>query len=439
MSDYLIQRNGYYYYFRRVPRDFSDYDTRKHIKISLKTKDKTTARKRAIIQNEAVEKFWRDLIMSDTTDKTSGNLYKKAVKTARIYGFSYKDISEISQAAPLSELVDRMLAIHETEEKDSGSKLTRNALTGTATPQTIKLSETWDIYIPRCADRLLGKTDHQVRKWENPRRLALENFIKAIGNKDIHDINRKDILKFQQWWLDRVTEEGMNPVSANRNLSHAKDILDTVYTTLDIHLDTDIETLFAKVKLKTQGSSRKSYEASYVQSTFIDTDVLSGLNDEARALFYMMADTGARVAEITGLLPEDICLDTDIPYIHIRSNSRGGLKTTQSERQIPLVGVSLQAAKLYPEGLSRYANADSVSTTINKYLRENDLNPTKDHSLYSLRHTFKDRLRDVQAPEEVIDNLMGHKSRGPKYGRGHILETKLEWLERIAFKGLKTK
>ncbi|MEW8332977.1 MAG: hypothetical protein AB2692_18730, partial [Candidatus Thiodiazotropha sp.] len=58
---------------------------------------------------------------------------------------------------------------------------------------------------------------------------------------------------------------------------------------------------------------------------------------------------------------------------------------------------------------------------------------TPKHTLYSLRHTFKDRLRDAQAPEEIIDELMGHKKSGPKYGRGHILERKYEWMEKIAF------
>lgn len=98
------------------------------------------------------------------------------------------------------------------------------------------------------------------------------------------------------------------------------------------------------------------------------------------------------------------------------------------------MGVALAAAQAFPNGLQRYATADSASSAINKYLRENGVTPTEQHSLYSLRHAFKDRLRDIQAPEEVIDNLMGHKSRGPKYGRGHILETKLEWLERIAYR-----
>jgi len=165
----------------------------------------------------------------------------------------------------------------------------------------------------------------------------------------------------------------------------------------------------------------------------LDSGELNGMNLEARALVYFMADTGARVGEIFGLLPEDIFLEAEIPFIHIRANEKQGLKTAHSDRQIPLVGAALFAAQQFPQGLSRYSSADSASTQINKFFRENRLNPTKDHSLYSLRHTFKDRLRDVQAPEEVIDNLMGHKSRGPKYGRGHILETKFEWLRRIAF------
>lgn len=48
--------------------------------------------------------------------------------------------------------------------------------------------------------------------------------------------------------------------------------------------------------------------------------------------------------------------------------------------------------------------------------------PTSDHTLYSLSHTFKDRLRDVGAPEEVVNELMGHASDTPRYGRGHLLE-----------------
>jgi len=434
MSDYLTMRDGYYYYFRRVPKHIKPYDSRRHIKISLKTRDKATAKKRALVQNEAIEKFWRNLAQSAPTDMQRDTLYRDAVQKARMHGFVYRDITDLSENASAAELVDRLLALKAAEDKQPGAVVELGAaLVGTADQPDIKLSEIWEMYRPKIGDRLVGKTDHQIRKWENPRKLAVNNFIKAVGDKNILEVNRKDVLAFHDWWLNRVTKEGKKPASANKNFRHVKDMLDIVFTALDITPPVDVETLFAKIKLRVVDDSRQSYEAEYVQRVFISGDALNGLNEEARALVYIMADTGARVAEITGLMPEDIRLDTPIPYIHIRSNARGGLKTLHSERQIPLVGAALYGAKMFPNGLDRYSSGDTASNVINKFLRENNLNPSDGNSLYSLRHTFKDRLRDIQAPEEVIDNLMGHKSRGPKYGRGHILETKLEWLNKIVF------
>jgi integrase len=174
----------------------------------------------------------------------------------------------------------------------------------------------------------------------------------------------------------------------------------------------------------------------FVQSQFLDSNLLAQLNDQARALVLMMIETGARESELIGLTPDDYFLDAEIPHIWIRKNKLRTLKTKSSDRKIPLVGISLVAAREVAfEGIVRYqGNPYSASGTINKYLADNGLKPTAKHSLYSLRHTFKDRLRDAAAPEEVIDELMGHKKSGPKYGRGHLLETKHEWLTKIAFK-----
>ena len=146
-----------------------------------------------------------------------------------------------------------------------------------------------------------------------------------------------------------------------------------------------------------------------------------------------IADTGMRIAEAFGLQPEDIKLDDEIPYIWIRPHEGYSLKTRSSERKIPLVGASLLAFKEFPKGFEHTGNPDSFSNTVNKLLASHNLRPTPKHSIYSLRHTFKDRLRDIEAPEEIIDDLMGHKKSGPKYGRGHKLETKLKWLHKIAY------
>jgi hypothetical protein len=68
-----------------------------------------------------------------------------------------------------------------------------------------------------------------------------------------------------------------------------------------------------------------------------------------------------------------------------------------------------------------------------KFLGDHKLRPTKQHSAYSLRHSFKDRLVAVEAPDSLIDSLMGHRTGKPKYGKGPSLELKFKYLESIVF------
>lgn len=430
MSEYLIERNGYYYYFRRVPKHLAHLDTRTHVKISLKTRDKAVARKRALTHNEAIEDYWRQLIVEPVSP--GDDRYRAAVRLARLHGFAYRDIRDVARSSDIGAVVDRLLAEKQLSAEADDPELVRAALLGTVERPRVLLSEAFEIFRSRAADRLAGKTDHEIRKWENPRRAAMLNLVSVVGDIPIVEMKRKHAIDFQTWWISRV-EGGRRAQTANRQFRFVRDILGRVVIACQLEDAIDVDSLFAKMHLSTNVVSRQPYEASFVQATILNGDALAGMNAESRALVYMMADTGARVAEIFGLSEDDIFLDAEVPHIHIRKNEKRSLKTAQSDRKIPLVGAALFAAQQFPAGLTRYSSADSASTQINKYFRENGLNPTKDHCLYSLRHTFKDRLRDVQAPEEVIDNLMGHKSRGPKYGRGHILETKLEWLQRIAF------
>ncbi|WP_024508450.1 hypothetical protein [Bradyrhizobium sp. ARR65] len=99
------------------------------------------------------------------------------------------------------------------------------------------------------------------------------------------------------------------------------------------------------------------------------------------------------------------------------------------------MGAALAAMKKRPQGFPRYRHKSSnLSAALNKYLQENGPRPTKQHTVYSLRHGFKDRLIAAEAPDSPIDSLMGHKTYKPKYGKGPSLELKLKYLQRIAFK-----
>ena len=67
------------------------------------------------------------------------------------------------------------------------------------------------------------------------------------------------------------------------------------------------------------------------------------LDDDVRWLVALISDTGMRLAEAAGLLVSDIKLDTDVPHIALRKHPWRSLKTRGSERNIPLVGMSLAA------------------------------------------------------------------------------------------------
>ena len=59
----------------------------------------------------------------------------------------------------------------------------------------------------------------------------------------------------------------------------------------------------------------------------------------------LIADTGLRLAEAEGVLKEDLLIESKMPFVSIRQHDWKRLKTSGSEREVPLVGASLWAVK----------------------------------------------------------------------------------------------
>lgn len=419
LEKYLFKRGNTYQYRRRTPQFITHLDAREKVVISLKTTNKTQALLKAQIYNDHIENYWRALAQSGTA-KGSKEKYKVAVRLAQTHGFVYKTATQIADSQ-LQEILERVSTELKTPQDETA------VLGGIEIPQ-VTLEEGKEEFWDLVADRLVNKSEFQIRKWKNPRLAAINNFIAIVGNKPIAKINRTDALAFKNWCKEKIVN-GWNSGTANKQITHVKDILNTLIIEYQIHLN--IEEFFMATKFKRNTNSRLPFEADFVQNTLLKG--LKKLNHKDSMVLYAMADTGARNSEIFGLLPEDIFLEEDIPYIWIRPHEGHALKTSTSERKIPLVGTALYAFQQYPDGFKTKGNPDTFSAGVNKYLKNHGLKPTKKHSIYSLRHTFKDRLRDIEAPEEIIDGLMGHKKNGPKYGRGHKLETLHKWLHKIAY------
>lgn len=238
-------------------------------------------------------------------------------------------------------------------------------------------------------------------------------------------------MNFRAWWVGRIRDEGKTPNSANKDMGFVRQMLRCATDNTGLALPVD--DLFRKTMLKESGSSRNPFEVGFIRDVLLGPPV-AGMNEECRLFLFAMADTGARVSELAGLEPGDIVTEAEIPHIRIRPNAIRGLKTPQSERDLPLVGASLYAFERLPDGFDHYrGKADLLSNTINKFLRENGLLPGPHHSLYSLRHSFEDRLTAVEPPDKVQAALMGHKYVRPRYGHGPGLAQKQEWMEKIAF------
>lgn len=247
----------------------------------------------------------------------------------------------------------------------------------------------------------------------------------VIGDKALAALTRDDGLDFRAWWLDRVEDGGLEPGSANKDLGHLAKMLDALNEAWRLGLQNP----FSGLRLSgDRHTPRIAYDAAFVREHFLAAGALGGLNADARGIVVLVAATGMRPSEAAGLLPERIRLSDNIPHVQIRPDGRQ-LKTRASARDMPLVGVALELMREFPGGFPRYRETpDSLSATVNKALGAAGLRPTPGHTLYSLRHTFKDRLIAIEAPPRVQDALMGHAVGEIEYGAGPSLEQRAAWM-----------
>tara|TARA_B100000700_G_scaffold102226_1_gene115300 strand:- start:255 stop:1205 length:951 start_codon:yes stop_codon:yes gene_type:complete len=166
------------------------------------------------------------------------------------------------------------------------------------------------------------------------------------------------------------------------------------------------------------------------------------IDDEKRWLIALISDTGMRLSEAAGLSKDDIKVNESIPYVNIIPHSWRSLKTKSSIRKVPLVGASLWSARRILESDNdtpfafplytneKMTNSNSASAALNKWLR-NRLG--EGNVIHGFRHSMRDRLRAVECPSDLIDQIGGWSrgSVGEGYGKGYDLKVLLRWLDKV--------
>ncbi len=370
-NQYLRCRDGVYYFVRRVPNDLKDIYTSDRISMSLKTKLITTAKRVAKSIDQRLEDYWMGIRLQKL------------------------DIPAIQLVQP-----DRL-----------------------ANNNSPTLSEAVELYLKLKSnnkDKVFIRTSYRNVRY----------VIQALGDRPINSYSTADAAKFRDWLMEKHMV--MNTVK--RVFSSVRSIINITKTEYGI----EGQNAFSRTYWPETDDSetRKPLPIDLIrkiQSICKETD------DDLRWLVALISDTGMRLGEATGLLKSDIILDTDIPHINLQPHDWRRLKTKASERQIPLVGLSLWAAEKIKNQLSdnpfafpRYCNklgcnANSASAALNKWMKESIGNG---YVLHSFRHSMRDRLRNIECPSEIIDQIGGwtRESIGEGYGTGHSLKLKYKWM-----------
>lgn len=426
------KRKGFWYLIRRVPREFAAYDDRPLVQVS--TGIRIADDPRAYRATEAVKKLDAELVRY-WEDKRAGRdrdaeaRYARARQTAQQLGFAYAPAPEAA-SLPIDDILRRIETLEVRKAVENVPEIVA-VLGGEARPATM-IANMVEEFEKIIRASLANKSERQKKKWRVARGSALATFIDVVGgDRPINTVTRTDALAFRSYWQERIVNGEVEIDTANKSIGRVA----SMFKAIDENKQLGLPRIFDNLRIRGgKDKQRVAFAAEFVQARILAEGVFADLNAEARRVIYLVTETGLRLSEACNLSRTTIRLDARVPHVQVRPEARE-IKTDQSQRDIPLVGAALMAMREQPDGFPRYRDkADSLSALVNQALEVRGLRPEPGQTLYSLRHTFEDRLTAIEAPEKVVAALMGHKWHRPRYGLGPSLEQKREWLNRIAFR-----
>jgi integrase len=387
-SKYIESKHGYFYYCRRVPKRVLQHYRLDRIRTSLHTRHPEIARRRAQKISFELEREWEVLTFS-----ALGNWANK-------FRQDYSPALTTALVSP--------------SESISNSPL---------------LTEAAEYYLSQ-------KGTNRPEEFYGSVRRAVRYIEESVGIHPINAYNRELANAFRDYLIQ---DRGLSTASAKRILTTIKAIV--TFTAREKDLPTVSAFSAIHFAEPNKGSIlRKPIPVTHIRK--VQAECLA-IADDPRLTIALISDTGLRLAEALGLQASDVVL-TDNPHIIVKPHPWRRLKTAESERIVPLVGASLSAAKVlksrsadpasplipkFCDGKSTKAN--SASGALNKWLKPR---VPEGCVVHSFRHSLRDRLRNVECPTELIDELGGwaKASVGQHYGEGHSIEMKSQWMLKIS-------
>ncbi|MFZ7090816.1 tyrosine-type recombinase/integrase [Primorskyibacter sp. 2E233] len=316
--------------------------------------------------------------------------------------------------------------LHQQLEDEVDEAVMANLVSASLPAEKITLDKAFELY----ADY---KDAQQNKKLQNSLHKTREDLRAAIGavklsKLPLSELKREDALKYRDSLLQRVS-----PNSVTRYINIVRAVVNFVIDERGLIMKNP----FHNLRVKGAGNTATD------RLSLTPEEALSGLHamgprKDLRAIYVTLWETGARLAEITGLQVQDVNLQDR--SLHIRSNAIRGLKTTSSARILPLSDRVVAALQELRQGkeegdaiFERYGRPGgntAASALMMKRFRKVIPDPKK--SLHSLRHKKKDDLRRVGCPEEISKAILGHSNAevAARYGSGYGLDSLRDWMDK---------
>ena len=378
-NSYTFNKNGIWYFSRRIPADLRQHSKTDRIAYSLRTRSVRDAHIRAMNDAAKLDRHWHILRIS--SDDLPG---KHLLKDAK----------------------DEPVADNETTR--------------------YSLKDAVAVYL-----RLKGHD--RPPTFEKAVQRACGYLIDCCGMKALEDYSRSDATKFR----DYLFAKGLNGASVARIFGTVRAVINLALSEFGLAIVNPFSNVYfnqregVKKRLPVKPEDIKKVQAECCKA-----------DDEMRWLVALVADTGIRLAEGAGLSRSDFINKNDILCVHIRPHPWRPLKTVSSERVIPLIGSAKWAADriLADHANSQFAfpkynggqrtSANSASAALNKWLKGTI---GGGYTMHSFRHSMRDRLRAVECPADIIDQIGGWLTQGigASYGEGYSVETLQKWMHRI--------
>ena len=435
-NQYLKQRGDVWHYVRRVPKAVQHVDRRTLIYRSLETDSRKLARQRRDHCAAADEARWNEIAPGRFGNPPADAIYKEAQTRAQSLGFQYRTVERLLEDDSVEELVRRVLAIGPLSSKPT-VELTRDAdaVLGFVEAPAVTITQAMELYLSEIvADELSGKSPEQVASFAKIKRRAVSNFVRLNGDLPMRDITRDHAHAVRKFWHDRIhPSDGSKPMSGssgNKDLGSLRKLFRRYFEHIG---EEERQNPFRNMRFTDKPlKTIKPFEDDWVRSRILAPGVFEGLNREGALLCMALIETGCRPSELSNIRPENIRLDNAVPHLRIRPTKDRELKSGASVRDIPLVGVALEAMRRSPNGFPHYRDRSYLlSQSLLKAFKSRKLLPSPDHRIYSFRHSFEKRMLEAGLDYGLRCTLMGHKNDRPSYGDGGSLEYRREQMLKI--------